>query len=321
MSKGGGSSGGGSSTQKVKQVLDPQVKQAFMGNLDEARAISEALGVREFAGFNPMYEQGEQMALAAAGGSGSQALSDALSATQGLGGFTPDQIGFNQEAVQSYFNPFQQQVVDQTLQDIERQRQMASMGLGQQASAARAFGGSRQGVAEGVMAGEYGRTAAQTASNLRNQGYQQALSLAQQQQLANQAAGLQGAQFRLGAAQQLGQMGQARTAADLQAAQTAMGLGGARQQFSQQQLDAARNIDLERLGIRQSALGLLSPTMGASQTSSGSSYTPTTTNTGANLLGGALAGASLFGTGGALAGLGGLGAAGGAGAGALLALI
>jgi hypothetical protein len=121
----------------------------------------------------------------------------------------------------------------------------------------------------------------------------------------------------LSAAQQLGNMGQVRTAADLQAAQTALGLGGARQQFAQQQLDAARNLELERLGITQGALGMMSPTMGATQTTS----TPTTSNPLSSALGGALAGASLFGTGGALAGLGGLGAAGGAGAGALMALI
>jgi hypothetical protein len=113
-------------------------------------------------------------------------------------------------------------------------------------------------------------------------------------------------------------MGQGRTASDLLAAQTAMGLGGARQQFSQQQIDAARNLELERLGIRQGAVGLLSPTMGASQVQTGPGQS---SNPIAGGLGGALAGASLFGTGGALAGMGGISAAGGAGIGALLGLI
>jgi hypothetical protein len=283
------SKGGGSQTTTQTQTLDPEVKGAFMGQLDAAKAAAAGLGERQFAGFSPMYDQGEQMALGAASGTGSQALNQAMMATQGLGGYRPERIGFDQQAVDSYFNPFQQQVVDQTLADIERQRQMATQALGQQASAARAFGGSRQGVAEGVMAGEYGRTAAQAAANLRSQGYQQALALAQQQQQLNQAAGMQGAQFGLSAAQQLGNMGQVRTAADLQAAQTAMGLGGARQQFAQQQLDAARNLELERLGITQGALGLMSPTMGATQTTS----TPTTSNPAAGALGGAL-GAAAF---------------------------
>jgi hypothetical protein len=314
MSKGGG----GSQTTTTKQELDPEIKAAFMGNLQQAQQVAAGLDPRQFAGFDPLYGQGEQMALAAGAGPGREALTQAGGVTAGLTGYTPGQIAYNQQAVQSYYNPFQQDVIDQTMADIERQRQMASMGLGQQATAAKAFGGSRQGVAEGVMAGEFGRTAAQTLGNLRNQGYQNALGLAMQQQMANQNLGLQGAQFRLGAAQQLGQMGQAQTGADYLAAQTAMGLGGARQQFAQQQLDANRNLELERLGINQSALGLLSPTMGGTTTQTGPGQY---TNPIAGGLGGALAGASLFGTGGALAGLGGIGAAGGAGLGALLGLI
>jgi hypothetical protein len=312
------SKGGGSQTTTTKQELDPEIKAAFMGNLQQAQQVAAGLGQREFAGFDPMYEQGEQMALGAATGPGSQALNQAMGVTQGLTGFNPSQIGFDQGMVEQYYNPFQQQVIDQTMADIERQRQMASQNLGQQATAARAFGGSRQGVAEGVMAGEFGRTAAQTAAGLRSQGYQSALDRAMQQQLVNQQAGLAGAQFRLGAGQQLAGLGQARTAADLLGAQTAMGLGGARQQFAQQQMDAARNLELERLGINQSALGLLSPTMGATQTQTGPGQY---TNPAAGALGGALAGAQLFGTGGALAGLGGIGGMGGAGIGALLGLI
>jgi hypothetical protein len=315
MSKGGG---GGSQTTTTRQELDPEVRAAFMGNLADAQRVAAGLGQRQFAPFDPLYQQGERMALAAADGSGSQALTQAMQGAAGLTGFTPAQIGFDQSMVEQYFNPFQQQVVDATMQDIERQRQMASQGLGQQATAARAFGGSRQGVAEGVLAGEAARTAAQTSAGLRSQGYQSALQQAMAQQLANQQAGLAGAQFRLGAGQQLGALGSARTAADLLAAQTAMGLGGARQQFSQQQLDAARNLELERLGIRQGAVGLMSPTMGATQMQTGPGQS---SNPIAGALGGALAGASLFGTGGALAGLGGITGGMGAAGGALLGLI
>lgn len=318
MSK-GGSRSGGSSTQKVKQIIDPFVRATLEDATAESERVAAGLQQRQFAPFTPLYEQGEQMALAAAGGSGSEALNQAMGVTQGLTGFNPAQIAFDQDLVNQYFNPFQQQVVDQTLADIERQRQMASQGLGERATAARAFGGSRQGVAEGVMAGEFGRTAAQTAAGLRQQGFQSALDRAMQQQLTNQQAGLAGAQFRLGAGQQLAGIGQARTAADLLAAQTAMGLGGARQQFAQQELDAARNLELERLGIRQSVLPFINPGMGMTTTTTGS-QPMSSGNPIAGGLGGALAGAQLFGKGGALAGLGGISAAGGAGLGGLLGL-
>ena len=70
-----------------------------------------------------------------------------------------DALGRTQKAMQdplnvgAYANPYTSAVIDRTQQDIERQRQMAMNTLGAQATAANAFGGSRQGVAEGVMAG------------------------------------------------------------------------------------------------------------------------------------------------------------------------
>jgi len=53
--------------------------------------------------------------------------------------------------------------------------------------------------------------------------------LGMQSQLANQQADLSGAQFRLGAANQLGTMGQQQTAQQYAAGQALMGLGGQRQ--------------------------------------------------------------------------------------------
>lgn len=302
MSKGGGD------TQTVTQNIDPDVKAAYLGNLDYARTVANQLGSKQFAGYDPTYQQGEAQALAAGAGPGRQQLGLAGGLTQAASGYAPTMIQPDQALVQQYYNPYEQQVIDTGLQDLERARQKAVQQMGQQATAARAFGGSRHGVAEALTSGEYGQQAGNMIANLRNQGYQQALNLAQQQQQLNQAAGLQGAQFRLGAAQQLGAMGQAQTAADLQAAQTAMSLGGARQQFAQQQMDAARNLGLERLGIMQGALGLQPANLGGTSTS------PVYTNTGANVLGGALGGASLAGTLGMSAGAG-------AGLGALLGLI
>jgi hypothetical protein len=282
MSKGG-------DPQVSKTEIDPDVKAGYLSNVDYARQVANQTGARQFAGFDPTYQQGEAQALAAGTGPGRQQLGMAGQLTQAGAGYTPTMIRPDQALTQQYFNPFEQQVVDTSLADMEQARQRAVQQMGQQAMASRAFGGSRHGVAEALTSGEYGRQAGSMVANLRNQGYQQALQLAQQQQMQNQAAGLQGAQFRLGAAQQLGQMGQAQTGADLMAAQTAMGLGGARQQFAQQQMDAARNLGLERLGIMQSALGLQMPNMG--QTTS----TPTYTNPAAGALGGAMAGYQMFG--------------------------
>ena len=122
---------------------------------------------------------------------------------QAAAGALQGAIGGTQQAmsaplhVGAYMNPYQQEVIDRTQQDIERQRQMAMNTLGAQATRAGAFGGSRQGVAEGVLAGEYGRMAGDMAARQRQAGYTQAMDAAMRDRAA-----------RLGAAQQLAGLGQ-----------------------------------------------------------------------------------------------------------------
>jgi hypothetical protein len=202
------------------------------------------------------------------------------------------------------------------LDDLESSRRMAIQNTGERATAARAFGGSRQGVAEALTNQGFAKQASTLGTQLNESAFNQAVQLqaadlARQQQagLANQAMGLQGAQFRLGAANQLGNLGAQQQALRLSGAQAAMGAGGARQAFEQQQLDALRNIDLQRLGIAQSALSAQPANLGGSVT------TPYRQNLGAGALGGALAGSQLAGlTGGAIS------SGAGAGLGALLSL-
>ena len=183
------------------------------------------------------------------------AVGQAGQATQNLMGYQPQQVSsrdVNAERIAAervaagqlagtdiapYMNPFTQNVVDTTLADLERQRQIQQQGTAAQAAQAGAFGGSRQGVAESLTNEAFARQAAQTAAGLRQAGFTQAQQQAQQDiqrrleaarlnqatglpaslanqraaleaARANQAAGLQGAQFRLGAAQQLAGLGQ-----------------------------------------------------------------------------------------------------------------
>mgnify|MGYP001313968658 CR=1 FL=1 len=97
----------------------------------------------------------------------------------------------------AYTNPFESQVVDQALGDLERSRLMAQNQLGAQATSANAFGGSRQGIAEAETNRAFADQAARTASGLRQAGYTQAqqmamqdIGTAQQAALANQQANL-----------------------------------------------------------------------------------------------------------------------------------
>jgi len=154
---------------------------------------------------------------------------------QAAAGALQGAIGGTQRAMQAplqvgaFMNPYQQEVIDRTQADIERQRQMASNQLGAQATAARAFGGSRQGVAEGVLAGEFGRMGADIAAQQRASGYNQALQSA----MADRAA-------RAGFAGQLGGLGGQAFGISRDITQQQMQQGLMQQALNQQLIDAAR---------------------------------------------------------------------------------
>lgn len=119
-------------------------------------------------------------------------------------GYDPQNVSAQTAAggIQNYMNPYTQQVIDTSMADLERQRQMQMNQMGQQASAAGAFGGSREGVAQSLTNEAFARQGGQLASGLRQQGFQTALGASQQDvanqmqaDLANQQAGAQAAQF------------------------------------------------------------------------------------------------------------------------------
>jgi hypothetical protein len=128
-----------------------------------------------------------------------------------------------------FMNPYTRQVTQNTLADLERQRQMQMNTLGAQASGARAFGGSRHGVAEALTNEAFARQGAQAFGNLQQQGFNTALQAAQAQQ-GRQMAG----------AAQLGQLGQQAfgTGQAIQQQQAQQGL--LQQGIQQALIDAAK---------------------------------------------------------------------------------
>jgi hypothetical protein len=118
---------------------------------------------------------------------------------------------FNQAAqgpnINQFMNPFTSDVIGRTGMDMARQASMQQNQLGAQATRAGAFGGSRHGVAEGTMLGDYGRAFGDIASQQRMQGFNTALGAAQQQQGIQ--SGLAGQGFGFGQAinQQQSQQG------------------------------------------------------------------------------------------------------------------
>jgi hypothetical protein len=231
MSKGGAS---GSTTSTTS--IDPDLKAAYLRNLGQAQSVAGALPVRQFAGFNPLYKAGEQ-----------QVTNEAL---------TP----FTGQSIQQFMNPYETDVIQRALGDVGGALQTQQLRDRQAATAAKAFGGSRQGVAESLTNAAAIKQAADTAAQMRASGYNTAAGLAQYAKGANIAGG-----------------------------QAVMNLGGARQQLQQAQMDAQRNIGLEKLGVASGALGINLPNLGMTQTQ------PYYTNPLSGALGGALAGQKLGG--------------------------
>lgn len=78
-----------------------------------------------------------------------------------------------------YQNPFQEQVIDNTLLDLDRARQMAVGQDQDRAISAGAFGGSRSGVLEAETNRNFADRAADISSRLRQQGFDRATQLAE----------------------------------------------------------------------------------------------------------------------------------------------
>ena len=214
-------------------------------------------------------------------------------------GYTPQQVSVagNSATVtpqtlagtnmQPYMNPYDDAVVQANEADILRGAQMGMNNLQGAAQAAKAFGGSRHGVAMGEIGRDTVSQLAQASSNLRQAGYQNAQQaaladiqnnmqgqLANQQagmgdisnqlqaSLANQQAGLAGAGQRLGAANQLGQIANLGFGMGQQVNNNLMQQGMQQQAMQQALFDAAQkqfqgftNQPVNSLGYVTAALG------------------------------------------------------------------
>jgi len=110
-----------------------------------------------------------------------------------------------------YMNQYDSQVIDNTLGDMDRARQMQQQSSGANATAAGAFGGSRHALRESENNRNYYDQAAKTTSALRQAGFNNAqqmgltdLQSTLQANLANQGANNQASQFGASAANTAG---------------------------------------------------------------------------------------------------------------------
>ena len=203
---------------------------------------------RQFvAGEDPLQTQAINLATAGIGGfqpfltSAQQAITQAGQDVGGLQQFMGTGAGTGAGSIQAFTSPFQQQVIDESLRQFDRSRAGGLQQIADQAAQFGAFGGGRQGALEGQFMADTALGRAGLEAQLRAQGFADAAArragaFGQQQQLANQRAGLAQNQFALSNFQQagraadvanLGQLGafrqgldQSRLQADMDAART-----------------------------------------------------------------------------------------------------
>lgn len=265
------------SSQQVtnKTELPEWVQQAGQKNLAAAYDVSaNMLGPYEgqrVAGLTPGTEQVVgNITQNAAMSQPAFAYAQQLAAQ--AGGYQPQQVQPGQLAqtdLSQYMNPYTQAVLGTSLDVLNQQRQTGLNQAYDAALKAKAFGGSRQAIQEGVVNAAAQQQAGQLAAQLMAQNYGQAQTAAQaditramEAQRLNQAAGLSGAQIGIQGAQTLGGLAGSGQEAYLTGQTGALGAQQLLQAQQQAQLDAAQQayreaqqFPIQQLQIPIQALG------------------------------------------------------------------
>ena len=223
--------------------LQKRLLQSAFGTFDgEAQTtpglLDRPLGLPgiQIAGTDPLTaraaELGEQMVGAYQPflqGAANQSLAAQQALTSGLGFLQP-------ESIQRFQDPFQDQVIDVAMRELNRQADMRRAGAAQQAIRSGAFGGSREGVQRAETERGLQQVKGDTLSKLLSQGFGQALKASQE---AGRLSGGLGQAFGTlaGTTSDIGRLQQALGQADISQLTQ---LGALRQRQQQAGLDALR---------------------------------------------------------------------------------
>ena len=182
-------------------TLPPQQIAGLSGLQERVFADAEREG--GIGGYQPFLGTGQQTLGTGLGtlGTAFAPVSEARTAAQGMQGlFAPSDLS-------PYTNPFQQQVIDTTLQRLDEEGLRAQNQLGAQAVGGGAFGGSRFGVESAQLGENLQDARARALAQLNSQNYMQALQSAQQAFEGQQTRTGQASQLLSGIGQLTGQLG------------------------------------------------------------------------------------------------------------------
>ena len=242
--------GGGPSTTATYE--EPYAQAMRRGFLESAFGLARQpipVPVRQVAGLDPYEMRARELA-------------------GGLGGFTPyiQQGGqmmqqganyYTPSGISQFYNPFEQDVVQQSIRDMQEANARQSIANRDQAVSRGAFCGSRGRLMEQERERAFGRGMMEGIGGLRSQGFGQAMTGAQ-----TAASGLGGLGQRFG---QLGMTGQQGLMNQIDAFNQMGGIGrGIQDQMYGAQFDAASNMAQEpwrRMQGLQGMLGMLPQTL------------------------------------------------------------
>ena len=258
----------------------PDIEARKLGLMDTAKALAEqklTLPQYQLAGFQTPEQEAFIKAQQGIGGYApyinlagqgiAQGQASTLAAQNLLGGITGAPTTTQ---LQPYLNPFQQQVIDQTMQELDKRGATAEQNLAGQAQQAGAFGGSRFGVQGAELQRGLQDARAQALTQLNTQNYGQALQGYQNQMERQRLAGLGiGAlgQQQAGFGGQYAGLGAQEQAMAGQDIQSLLGIGGMQRQREQQILDMQRQNALQAMYEPYQRLGFYGDILAQAPTS------------------------------------------------------
>ena len=216
---GGGSAPPSTTTNYVREA--PGIEERKIELMDIARQVAQKpidLPDYQVAGLGALEQQGIQNIQSGIGSGTVQ---------QGINQVTGAAAPIGAQQISQYLNPYQSYVTD----EIARQGQMMQQQLGAKAIGAGAFGGGREGVQQAELQGRQLSAMGQAQA----QGFNTALSAAQNQQ----RVGLQSGQL-------LGQLGLGQQQMAQSDINQLMAAGGLQRQLAQSALDAQRQSTLQQ---------------------------------------------------------------------------
>jgi hypothetical protein len=265
--------------QTVVNQTDPKLMGLLTSNYDTAKTNAGVLGApftgQLTAGFNPTQIQAQGIL----SGIGTDPLyannaNSAIDAAKGVLGVDPGTIAGTD--LSPYLNPYTQNVIDTTIADQERARQIANVGNAQKATAAGAFGGSRSAVLDSLTNDAYDRNTGSLIAGLHQANFSNAQQAAQND-VNNR---INGANLKLNVAGDMANLNNNALGVATTQAGLLGGVGDAQQQQEQSGLDriyqdwlTGKQLTVQQQQMLNSALGLIPNQGTTTSNSSGSSVT------------------------------------------------